>query len=294
MIAFLGDQVRADQYNQMLAEDSVTGNLLPARLGDLTSRPSYGLDPQDYQHPIVEVFQGQQRSGLLTTPVACYYQLEISEDHKHVQTAVALENGDPFVVTAPVGRGRSVLVATSCDLDSVDPATGQPWTTMPAWPSFLPLVREMLLYATGPADALGARRVGEPIGASAPNGTFGQEVRIERPDKHVDTVSLADLPGGLVWSYDQTELSDVYTVTVRDHVQKFALNINPAESDLTRMSQEELPSELRLQKEGQAENASADHPSVQQTGFEHALLYAAILLALLDVGLAWLFRKGVA
>ena len=294
VIAFLGDQVRADQYNQMLAEDSVTGNLFPARLGDLTSRPSYGLDPQDYQHPIVEVFQGQQRSGLLTTPVACYYQLEISEDHKHVQTAVALENGDPFVVTAPVGRGRSVLVATSCDLDSVDPATGQPWTTMPAWPSFLPLVREMLIYATGPADALGARRVGEPIGASAPNGTFGQEVRIERPDKHVDTVSLADLPGGLVWSYDQTELSDVYTVTVRDHVQKFALNINPAESDLTRMSQEELPPELRLQKEGQAENASADHPSVQQAGFEHALLYAAILLALLDVGLAWLFRKGVA
>jgi hypothetical protein len=294
VIVFLGDQVLPDQYNQMLAEGNATGNLLPARLGNLASRPSYRLDPRDYQHPIVEVFKGQERAGLLTTPVACYYQLEISEDHKHVQTAVSLENGDPFVVTGPVGRGRSVLVATACDLDSVDPATGQPWTTMPAWPSFLPIVREMLLYAMGPADALGARRVGEPIGASAPDGTFGQEVRIERPDKQVDTVSLSDFPGGLVWTYDQTELSDVYTVTVHDHVQKFALNINPEESDLTRISQEELPPELRIQKDGQAENASTTHQPMQFAGFEHALLYMAILLALLDVGLAWLFRKGVA
>lgn len=294
VIVFLGDQVLPDQYNQTLGEGSATGYLLPARLGDLASRPSYGLDPRDYRHPIVEVFEGQERAGLLTTPVACYYQLEIPEDHKHAQIAVALENGDPFIVTAPVGRGRSVLVATACDLDSVDPATGQPWSTMPAWPSFLPIVREMLLYAMGPADALGARRVGEPIGASVPDGAFGQEARIERPDKQVDAVSLSDSPGGLHWMYDQTDLSEVYTVTVYNTVQKFALNVDPAESDLARIGQEELPPELHIQKDGQAAAASTARQSVQIAGLQHALLYMALLLALLDVGLAWSFRKGAA
>ena len=47
----------------------------------------------------------------------------------------------------PLGRGRTVLIATDGSLSSVDAASGEPWTTWPTWPSFLPLVRELLAYA---------------------------------------------------------------------------------------------------------------------------------------------------
>ena len=38
----------------------------------------FGLDPLEYRHPIVAPFRGRERAGLLTTPIARYYRLEVA------------------------------------------------------------------------------------------------------------------------------------------------------------------------------------------------------------------------
>ena len=180
VVFFLGDRVDAARYNEVLSGEvlsrkelggngfrsaarkrpfrmvsqtnSVESVLLPLEIGEAITRPSFGIDPLDYAHPIAAPFRDQQRAGLLTTPVSRYYQLILPEndgDQSAPEVALALSSGDPLLVTCEVaaggaGGGRIAVMATDGSLASIDPATGEPWTAMPAWPSFLPIVRGLV------------------------------------------------------------------------------------------------------------------------------------------------------
>ena len=138
LVFFLGDRVLAENYNRQLAAPA--GNdrhVLPARLLRAVEESHYSLDPLGYRHPLVAVFRDQEQAGLLTTPVHKYFKLQIPESSA-AQVAVALDNGDPLIVDERIGRGRSTLVATSADVS---------WTAMPMWPSYLPIVQELLALA---------------------------------------------------------------------------------------------------------------------------------------------------
>ncbi|MEX2111652.1 MAG: BatA domain-containing protein, partial [Pirellulales bacterium] len=147
VVFFLGDQVLADRYNRELASEQGV-RVLPARLGDVVSggQSHYRLDPLNYRHPLLRVFEGREQSGLLTTPVYKYLRLALAPDSQ-ARVALAFDGGDPAIVEETIGAGRSILVATDGSLSSVDPASNDPWTTMPAWPSFVPLVQEVLAWA---------------------------------------------------------------------------------------------------------------------------------------------------
>ena len=95
-----------------------------------------------YRHPLLAAFRGREGAGLLTTPVYQYFKLDVPENSPS-KVALAFTNGDPAIVERPVGRGRAILVATSAD---ADPA----WTVMPVWPSYLPLVQELLSGGSRP------------------------------------------------------------------------------------------------------------------------------------------------
>ena len=147
LVFFLGDQVLADRYNRELAGDQEV-RVLPARLGEVVAEPQYHFrfDPLAYRHPLVQVFQGREQSGLLTTPVYKYFQLQV-DPKSRAKVALAFDGGNPAIVEEPINGGRSILVATEGSLSSVDPATRNPWTTLPAWPSFVPIVQEILALA---------------------------------------------------------------------------------------------------------------------------------------------------
>ena len=138
LVFFLGHQVLADRYNRELggAGQGRAGRprILPARLGAVVDRPQFRLDPLGYRHPIVQPFRGRGEASLLTTPVLKYYKLAMPENSR-AKTVLAIANGDPLVVEEPIHRGRVVLVATSAEPS---------WTAMPLWPSFVPLVQEIV------------------------------------------------------------------------------------------------------------------------------------------------------
>ena len=163
LVFFLGNQVLAESYNRELAggsgnepaggakeagatkkESASAPHILPARLGRIVEhapQTPFRLDPRDYRHPIVQVFRGRGESGLLTTPVFKHFRLETANDSA-ATTVLALANGDPLIVEQPVHHGRVVLVATSADTDTS-------WTAMPLWPSFVPLVQEIVAWSVG-------------------------------------------------------------------------------------------------------------------------------------------------
>lgn len=306
VVFFLGDRVIADQYNALAHESPNPkseirnpNSLLPTRLGPVTATTSFGIDPLDHRHPIVAPFRGRERAGLLTTPISRYYKLELPQDRAGVEVAAALPGGDPLIVAASLGRGRTVVVATDGSLTSVDPETGEPWTTWPTWPSFLPVVRELLAYASGGRHEQMQQPVGTTINGTLPASSSNAndtKLQIVRPNGRTDPLNVRSTPEGWQWSYDKTDVSGIYTLrgAPADAKQQFATNVDTSESNLAKADTASLPSQLLIRDTWQQADRTSVAGLSPRSNWNLPLLWVALMLVFLESFLAWQFGRGVA
>ena len=109
---------------------------------------------------------------------------------------------------------------------------------MPAWPSFVPLVQEMLaLVVSGqareqqrPRRAAAGRHAVDAAATQLP-------VAITEPDGHHDDLQVSSDAGGGRWSFADTWQSGVYLVADRHPAEReelFVVNVDTSESDLAR------------------------------------------------------------
>jgi von Willebrand factor type A domain len=313
IVYFLGDRVVPESYNRLVTgqraevspppvrptrQDSQTAiqsqPLLPARIGELVADPQFGLDPLDYRHAIVAPFRGNEMAGLLTTPVSRYYRLELSKHMRNTEVAATIRRGDPFIVAAWLGKGRTVLVATDGSLSSVDPTTGEPWTVWPTWPSFLPIVRELLAYAVSGKHQEWQQPVATPL-ASRIVSDAGTTLRILRPDGTTAAVALHDTQGERQWSFSDTRLAGIYALAAQtqEASQRFALNVDTRESDLTRIDARQLPQEFIVRN---VPPSARDEPTalLAHATWSGRLLWLALLLLFIESFVAWRFGRGAA
>lgn len=291
LVFFLGDRVVADRYNRELAGNEPGSlRILPARLGTIVETPQNSrhiLDPLDYRHPIIEPFRGREKAGLLTTPVAKYFQLQIPAGSK-AKVALAVNGGGPLIVEEPIHRGRVILVATSADVT---------WTSMPVWPSFVPIVQEILAFAVRGRWDQRNLRVGQPLGGSVP-AMSDDGLTVKRPDGRSEQLRFtveADWNG---WSLPDTDLSGIYEVrpaTPQGPAQLFAVNVDPQESDLARVSPEELRQEIwsNIHFGYHTSWDSVDRPPIAHfargSPVAKTLLYAVLVLLFVETYCAWRF-----
>jgi hypothetical protein len=296
VVTFLGDQVQPESYNPMLGGgDDPSRRVLPARLGEpVFDLAGFGIDPLGYNHPIVKPFEGQPRAGLLTTPVWKYFRLSPYDEQKS-KVAAALGNGDPFIVEEPIGRGRSILVATSAGNDSVHrgPEGTIPWTTLPLWPSFPPLVQEMLSVAVSGRNENRNVVVGDVLTAALPRGA-AQALTITGPDNRRERISSVMAGDERRWTYSGVELSGLYQATYDSPgaVQFFAANLDPRESDLSRIDPEMLPSQFSQSIETLADEAPAAALARPRQELFRLFLGALVLLLFAETLLAWWIGRG--
>jgi hypothetical protein len=286
LVFFLGDQVQAARYNAELGGENGRPAILPARLGMVVTQWQSGLNPLGYRHPIVAAFRGQEKGGLLSTPVERYVKLEVPRGSTS-KTALALKNGDPLLVTQSVHRGRVVLAATSADVA---------WTPMPLWKSYVPIVQEILAWCVAPQTAERNVLVGEPVGGSLP--VAAGALTIERPDGQSRQVMPHDEGDQSEWTYGDTTTSGFYTArrgSPANQTQTFAVNVDTRESDLTPVSQEELRSAVWPGIEFHYATTWQDPHVVAATAIGQprplcvGVLYAAFTLLLVETVLAWRF-----
>jgi hypothetical protein len=327
VVMFLGDRVLPTSYNEFAAggsaglsspppssqhpEPQTRGSLtvdpshasdprlLPARIGDPVSPTQFGVDPLDYRHAIVAPFRGREGAGLLTTPISRYFRLDLSGSPRGVQVAAATPSGDPLIVTAPLGRGRTALVATDGSLSSIDATTGESWTLWPTWPSFLPIVRELMAYAGGGEDRALEQLAGSslygllPVGQ--PNDPEGHQLRVIHPDGGTSATSVHTTAEGLEWTFDDTSVSGIYSLIglPNSNVRSFAVNVDTRESDLTRIDKQDLPPGIVVRTTaGDGTDADSGDTQFSRAGWSGTLLAAAFAIMLLESFLAWHFGRG--
>jgi hypothetical protein len=314
LVFWLGDRVVSDRYNRELGgagqgrgtapffgEKSPSRGkpssenmdltasvqrVLPATIGPLSERPQLRLDPLEFRHPILRAFRGRGEASLLTTPVFKYFKLTLPETSR-VQTVLALANGDPLIVEESVRRGRVLLVATSAEPS---------WSALPLWPSFVPLVQEMVAYCARGQLEQRNLTVGEPLEA-ATAAPSAESPTIRTPDGRAHSLQRHAVGDDSSLVYADTWQNGIYRVKFgppADHEELFALNVNTIESDLSQVD----PDELRA-------GVWSGVPFVHQTSWRDLtptvrggplsdgsrlhidLLYAVLGFLLLETLLAW-------
>jgi hypothetical protein len=292
----LGDQVSSETYNEVLFRQGKGS--LPARLGDRVGdagkrEAAYGFDPLEFLHPIVDPFQGNPDAGLERTQTFSYVRAAVPQGGDS-RVALAFDSGDPAIVEKPFGRGRSILVTTSVD---------EQWGIWPLWPSFLPLVHEILHYAIAVRPGDRQKLVGEPISDIIAGAAVDNEVIVEQPDGRSQPIHVERDGGGYRFTTDPTSRSGIYAVSVSQPTSKgslFAVNVDSRESNLAKLARDELAGELLAGVEfsymtnwsGEAEPTDDAGPIPPSRGVSRWLLYALLYLMFTEQMLAWDFRKG--
>jgi hypothetical protein len=290
LVFFLGDRVQPESYNEHFVRGSQDEPLLPVALDQPTGGATqFHFDPLAYRHPIIEPFRGNERAGLLQTPISKYFRMAPAAGESAEIALAFQETKDPAIVTAPVGRGRVTVVALPASLESLD-ASRRPWTLLVATQSFQPIVQEILAYTLRGQFESRAAGVGETIGGSVPLAAANTSISLVVPENRTEQVRTVADRHQSRWSYDETWYSGFYyakLAEVRTSDQIVAVNLDLSESDLTKVAPDELPRSLTVLVQGQDFTTAGTSELAPRGGLHGPLLYAALILLLIESGLAW-------
>lgn len=295
LIWSLGERVDVENYNRLLFRDGQ--GILPAKLLErrrVTDRNTefFGFDPLEFQHPIVKVFQGNPDAGLERTQTFEYFRTSLAPKTP-ARVALAFSTGEPAILDSQSGAGKSMMITTAVD---------QSWGNWPVWPSFLPLIQELVLYSVSHESQNQGLLVGEAWQKTIQ--TRGAEVSatIVRPDG--ETELARSNPGGSLtdFHYDRTDRGGLYQLQIGSPLnlkENFAVNLDPRESNLTRIEKEELGRELlagadyRYLTDWTQLERRASGTATESGDLSQFVLYGVLYLLFVEQLMAWNFQYGV-
>jgi hypothetical protein len=230
--------------------------LLPASVGQVVDRTADAggtLSSIDYAHPIFELFNAP-RSGDFST--ARFYRYRSLSPRAGASVIARFDDGAPALVERNSGRGKVVVWASTLDAY---------WTNLPLQPVFLPFMHQLGKHVGRYADprpwyiagdALDLSRHGEltaPFlaGRAADSAT---ELVLEAPSGARDRVTGTGA-NHLVTLHEQ----GFYELRGRDTPvgsgRPIAVNIDPAESDLSHLDPQDLVAAVTAVPPGQPTTA---------------------------------------
>jgi hypothetical protein len=302
LVIFPGDRTQPDSFNTRLFRDGA--GILPARIGEQISAPNgenvLTFDARGFAHPIVAAFRGNPDAGLQSTITVSYLKLEPDES---ASTALWFSDGSPALVERQAGEGRVVLAATGAD---------DRWGTWAIWaPSFVPMMHETVRFTASGRWQPHEYLVGDPVTVRLDARTTANSVEVRMPDDStlevavsIDDSNDSDAVKAIL---ETTDRAGVYLVEpdsllIGDQKpQAFAVNVDPAESDLTPIDHQRLTSDLYPDLRLQTVDAAADQSpelgsksSPTVAALSRLLAWLVLLGLLVEPVLAWRFSTGVA
>jgi hypothetical protein len=281
----LGDQVDPEDYAKQLA------GLLPAALHVVKTAPEgrpARFGEVDTTHPVLSVFQGEAREGLLgvrTTRWVLAKPAGAARGDRGVRVVASFDDGSPALLEARRGKGRVLLFTSTADRD---------WTDWPIRTSFLPAMQRFAAWLAGglddrrepPARPGEARAIplepGEKLAALVgPDGRERRLAELEREGLREEggVPRFAPREPGL-W---QVKVSAGGSERLEPRLA-FAVAFDPRESDTRRLRPEELTAWL-----GGAAHAKVEGDARAAAGGPQVPLWSILLV----VGLLAFFVEGL-
>jgi hypothetical protein len=203
-------------------------DLLPGKAGAVID-PANGRGGSigfiDYSHPVFEVFKAPRSGDFSGAHVFRYRAFESGPDTRVI---ARFDDGAVAGAERRVGAGR-VIAWTSTFDDS--------WSDLAVRPVYLPLVHQLVRYLAHYEQPMAWLTVGQVVDLTASSKVRGERVVVTPSGRRI--VQAAGAPGLL-------ELNEQGVYEIRSpgaaatHPEAIAVNLDPAESDLTPLDTREL------------------------------------------------------
>jgi hypothetical protein len=133
--------------------------------------------------------------------------------------------------------------------------------------------------------------VGDELAAEVPPGGLDQPLTLSGPDGLSERIPVNVANGEAHWSFSGALQSGSYEAEIGDITQRFAVNVNPREGDLSRVDSELLPAQLQRDLIATTGSSPAVNPGNPDSYFRW-LLAGVLALLLIEPCLAWQFGRG--
>lgn len=229
----LGTQVDSSLYNGDAAQPILPGRLLT----QVAFRPPETLQPTDHQHPVFarfEEFGGYGR--LVLTDVRRHYRVRPNEGAAAIANYTFAGEPRPAVLVRPAEEGRVVMLTTGVD-------TTQDWSDLARadWP-YMVLADQMTQFLAGRSGGRRNFATGETATIGLGRGKPPERLLLRTPGLQQRPVELPKEGRRLVMA-DLAEVGH-YELATPAGAPKFeggfSANLPTGESDLTRLTKEEL------------------------------------------------------
>lgn len=179
------------------------------------------------------------------TKVRFWHHRSLRDDEllkrKDVHVIARFDNDSPAIIDVPLGKGRCVILATGWH-----PEDGQ----LALSSKFVPLMNIMLDEAMGVPRQTEAFHVGDDVDLAwlARAGKASTDITVTKPDG--TKVPLAESA-----RFSDTDQPGIYTVAIEPEPWRFAVNLDPRESQTSPLDESELESRgVRLDSSTAASN----------------------------------------
>ncbi len=222
--------------------------ILPAHLANVykaeRGKREFTMREMQKQHPIFNIFGAVHYSYFLGTPFSGYIRC-VPHEASHV--LARFEDGSPLLVEAGIGKGRSLLFASSLNMD---------WNDLPLKSVFLPFCQQLAKYSVNFEETPTSFSVGEVTPLSKLNplldkllkkipgdtGSFSQSWSVEKPSGEKTELNDRDLLQSPSFTLEEPGF---YQTTVRNFRNWIAVNVDSRESDLRKIDPQRILSAIR-------------------------------------------------
>lgn len=180
------------------------------------------------------------------------------------------DNGEAALLEKKVGKGHVLLFTSSLDMQ---------WNNLPRQGMYVPLVHETLRYLAVHDEKRPSYTIGEPVRLLLP---VGNAVRVTGPNG-AETI-LTSTKGDDVF-YQATDRPGFYDVRGRQEKNVLAVNVSPAESDLSFVDPEQVGAVLVNTARRAPLTQRAGAASIDAIAEKSQRLWWWILLVVLFLGL---------
>jgi hypothetical protein len=208
--------------------------LLPGRFGaivDRTTGRSGSLGYLDYSHPVFEVFKAPRSGDFSAAHVFRYRALQTTPADRVI---ARYDDGAVAAAERKIGGGRAIVWTSTLD-DS--------WTDIAVKPVFLPLVHQLVRYLAHYEPPTSWLTVGQVLDLTARakgRGDRSDRIVVTPSGERISQSSAGEGSEGLLELNEQGIYEIRSTGAAAGRPEAIAVNLDPAESDLSAVDPREL------------------------------------------------------
>ncbi len=229
LMVFMGEQVNAEAYNSGLLPLGLMPGRLIARKTTSGDESAFHFDfnPNGPLHPLLNIFRGEEKSGLDTARIYAYIAMELDPA---AQAEVVLSyligqkpTGDPAITRHSLGQGQVVVITTTADSQ---------WNALPQKPAYIPLVHELLAGTVDVGERWLNLTVGQPLELPPGLRLLGPPRFFDPENKPIALEAESRGSEPPVYRSAPLENPGVYRLELGGRVIPVAVNVPPDEADI--------------------------------------------------------------